>query len=350
MQPASDTCKDNIVRLVGEKPIIRLELDKIKYQCLWDTGSMVSLVSKEWLDQEFPNYEILPVSEFIHDPISLHAANGSALKIEGVVILQVSMPSHNVVVKTPFLVTGHDLCNPVVGFNLIKYIVQNTENLNESKKLIMKAIPMGKKSAKALVNAIQDLNCVETPVNVYLLESVTVPSNTFMFMKCRVRGLEKGHQPVRFLMQDELNEGLVCPDSILNLKSSIVLVPVANFSDNNIALKARKIVGSVHVVKGLMTNYHQEMCAEVNVGNFEPKITEADSETTEDWLPPVDLSHLSEAQREKVEKLLVKYNGAFSKNPDDIGYVKDLQLDIELMDETTVHKPYRRILNCYIQK
>ena len=35
-----------IIGLVGEKPVLKAELDKVQVECLWDTGSMVSIMSE----------------------------------------------------------------------------------------------------------------------------------------------------------------------------------------------------------------------------------------------------------------------------------------------------------------
>ena len=52
--PAGSSQK-NIVKLIGEKPLVKFDIDSKPCEGLWDTGSMVSLVSSEWLGNNFLN-------------------------------------------------------------------------------------------------------------------------------------------------------------------------------------------------------------------------------------------------------------------------------------------------------
>lgn len=50
--------------------------------------------------------------------------------------------------------------------------------------------------------------------------------------------------------------------------------------------------------------------------------------TFEQWDPPVNLSHMDENKRETVQQILREESASFSQTDDDIGCVKDLQMDI----------------------
>ena len=54
----------------------------------------------------------------------------------------------------------------------------------------------------------------------------------------------------------------------------------------------------------------------------------------------IDLSHLDEVQRQKARKLLLEEADSFSRDDDDIGCVKDLVLDLQLKDDTSVQRNY----------
>ena len=60
------------------------------------------------------------------------------------------------------------------------------------------------------------------------------------------------------------------------------------------------------------------------------------------WLPGVDLSHLHEDQRARVENLLDVCN-VFSKNDCDIGTIESFQLKLNVTDPIPVWTPYRTI-------
>ena len=65
-----------IVKLVGKKPILRCRLGGKQVDVLWDTGAMISMVSRRWLRRHFPNQRILPVSEFLEgETLTIRAAN-----------------------------------------------------------------------------------------------------------------------------------------------------------------------------------------------------------------------------------------------------------------------------------
>ena len=157
--------------------------------------------------------------------------------------------------------------------------------------------------------------------------------------KCKIRGLESIKEPGMFQVDhDNLGDGLVFPDSVLKHNSTYIMVSVGNFSDGDITLKARKFVGMVQVARGYLSTCKPEnLCGAVNICKENP-----DSDD-KNWIPPVSLDHLSDNQKEKAQSLLQKYNKVFSRNPNDIGEVSNLQLDIHLRDELPVHKPYRRV-------
>ena len=73
--------------------------------------------------------------------------------------------------------------------------------------------------------------------------------------------------------------------------------------------------------------------------------TEVDIEVPKNetkWLPGVDLSHLPEDQRVRVENLLNLCN-VFSKNDCDIGKIESFQLKLNVTDPIPDWTPYRTI-------
>lgn len=65
--------------------------------------------------------------------------------------------------------------------------------------------------------------------------------------------------------------------------------------------------------------------------------------STDPWLPPVDLSHLSPDQQQAVEKVLKEECEAFSCDSSDIGCIPSLQMEIRLKDDTPVQRAYASI-------
>ena len=56
--------KRKIRRLVGDEPILKCLLDNTFIEVLWDTGSMISLVDKDWVEEHFPEKKIDSVTSF----------------------------------------------------------------------------------------------------------------------------------------------------------------------------------------------------------------------------------------------------------------------------------------------
>ena len=68
-----------IVKLVGEKPILSCRLDGKDFDVLWDTGSMISLVGRQWVQKNFPQKEIHSIRDFLeeNEELKVTAANSS---------------------------------------------------------------------------------------------------------------------------------------------------------------------------------------------------------------------------------------------------------------------------------
>ena len=64
---------------------------------------------------------------------------------------------------------------------------------------------------------------------------------------------------------------------------------------------------------------------------------------SDNWLPPVDLTHLEPEQCAVVEKMLIEENAAFARDDNDIGSAEDLQKKINLMDTIPVQCTYTSI-------
>ena len=63
----------------------------------------------------------------------------------------------------------------------------------------------------------------------------------------------------------------------------------------------------------------------------------------ENWLPPVDLTHLNEEERKIAEQVLREEADVFCRHEDDHGDVPDMEMEINLTDNIPVAEPHRRI-------
>ena len=79
--------KLQLVKLVGERPLVNIHLNGKKEEGLWDTGAMISLVNDGFLTEHFPDVEIHSISDFTGQGLTLTAANKSEIGVDGVAIL-----------------------------------------------------------------------------------------------------------------------------------------------------------------------------------------------------------------------------------------------------------------------
>ena len=80
-----------IMRLVGEKPLLKCFLRNQRVEMLWDTGSMVSMVDRRWCKRYFPDEPIYPVSSFLDRELRVQAANETSINFDGVILLDFSL-------------------------------------------------------------------------------------------------------------------------------------------------------------------------------------------------------------------------------------------------------------------
>ena len=118
--------KAKIMKLVGEKPMVNCYLDGKNFEMLWDTGSMVSLVDRKWVEKNFPDKEIYAVNDFLENrSLNVQAANSSEIKFDGVVLLNFSLNSgNNEGFLVPVLVATH-ITEPILGYNVIEHLIIN---------------------------------------------------------------------------------------------------------------------------------------------------------------------------------------------------------------------------------
>ena len=203
--------KKKFVKLIGEKPIINIELNRQHCQGLWDTGSMVSLVSQKWLNRHHPNIVIKSINQFIgdHSQININAANGSSLNYVGVAELEFS--SNSITFVIPFIVTQCHLDLPIIGYNVIEQLVISSP----STVTISKMLPnINKKRINAFVELVEANVDKEEKISRVKVKKVTkVPANTLMKVKCKAK-LDPNMFGLDLLFQPDWHEKLMILESV----------------------------------------------------------------------------------------------------------------------------------------
>ena len=138
-------------------------------------------------------------------------------------------------------------------------------------------------------------------------------------------------------------------------KTQYVYVDAMNPTQNDMTLKKGTVIGSICNVSAVipMKMGSSKTKSEDSWGGI-PSITAENKskavENCENWLPEVDLSHLSYEQKGLVDDLLRKECDVFSKTDGDIGNIEDFQMKISLSDEAPVKEAHRYLpRNLYIE-
>ncbi len=129
------------------------------------------------------------------------------------------------------------------------------------------------------------------------------------------------------LTELDVGEGLL---EVQNPRKPYVAVPVGNNTKHTVTLPRKTALGSIHCVEKLITTDSPET-PKPTVIVTSAVSTPVDARPSS-WQPSIDLSHLDETQREKVNKLLCEEAGAFARDSNDIGCLPSLQMSITLTD------------------
>ena len=111
-----------LIRLIGEKPMLKCRLGGKNEEVLWDTGSMISLVDTKWVKKQFPDKMLHSVDDFLENEVlQIQAANSSEISFEGVMLSDFCLQNDSKTVTVPFLVTSQEINERILGYNVIEY-------------------------------------------------------------------------------------------------------------------------------------------------------------------------------------------------------------------------------------
>ena len=179
-----------IVKLVGKKPILRCRLGGIQVDVLWDTGAMISMVSRRWLRRHFPEQAILPVSEFLEgESLTIRAANKTKIPYDGVVVLNFTLDDSDEGFFVPLLVTSQELSEPIIGYNVVEHLVVNG---SEEDRCKLQSCLISNKSLESNWDPLISLIEKQAASPDFLGEikasdSLEVPAGCKVRMRCRVK-------------------------------------------------------------------------------------------------------------------------------------------------------------------
>ena len=107
--------RNKVMKLVGNKPMLSCYLGEKPFEVLWDTGSMISLVDRGWVQENFPEEKIYSVSEFLEDSeLRVQAANATTIKFDGVMLLKFSVDGGEGF-DVPVLIASGEISEPILS-------------------------------------------------------------------------------------------------------------------------------------------------------------------------------------------------------------------------------------------
>ena len=329
--------RNKLVKLVGEKPLLNCRLDGKRCDGLWDTGAMVSMVNAAWLRGTLPEARILSIKEFLEgDNLNLLAANNTNVDVLGVVELKLRVGSYEVPV--PFLVTEGDLCNPIIGYNVIKHVVLS--GVKDLPEALRDTIPSVGANANAVIALLQsDTFCEE---DVKVARDTSLPPRSRCRVDCRTHYVAAGSCENLVFSPYPLDMELEMSESVVKLKRGkrSVQVVVSNPTNTPMVLNKGLVLGSVESVSAIVplgsgVDHNSEAVEVNNVNICEVETPVADI--------AVDLSHLPEDQRAVAQKFLNEERDVFCTGKEDHGDCPDLVLELNLTDNVPVVVPHRQI-------
>ena len=107
-----------LIGLIGKQNVVKLYMNDKPVDILWDTGANISIISKEYVNDLFPNAVIKNLHDILSDTDKLQVrwGNQEILPYEGYVELEVSLnndtPANEIL--APFSITPERLQCPIL--------------------------------------------------------------------------------------------------------------------------------------------------------------------------------------------------------------------------------------------
>lgn len=340
-------------------------MNNIKTQALWDTGAQVPIMSETWKSKNLPDAKILPISDLLSDDelLNLRAANGSEIPFQ--VWIEVNLSLYDPRTKTsgsneilvPVLVSRDIVQRPIVGFNAIEEMMRDREDQvqpSDRVALLRNSLRLGTGKPEALLNLGQGATNENVTYTVKTgRTSVVVSGGQTKCISCPAKTDLKANTEVLFEPEENLSldEELKITCQLVNISCSSrrVNIYVRNITHHDIMIPAKTVIGSIQRITDCYRVYpeeHQVNAVVVESSQAPPNSTTEKSQSDPQdklWDPPVNLDHLNSEQQAKVKQMLMEKFSAFARHKDEVGYIKNLKMDIRLTDDVPVAKTYSAI-------
>lgn len=346
---------ERLANLIGRRALTHCNLNGLAVSALLDTGAQVSMIDRDWKSKYLPDTPVRPLSDIIGDEeeLKVYAVNGDVLPFDGWVALTVNLMGNEnpkLSITVPFLVSSLALERPLLGFNVLEEMIQGQpEKLIPALTILLcNAMLIPAEKAELLVGFIQaDKPSVQCGRLRTGRQDTVIQAGQVIWVKCQVPPNMNSSDTVFLFEPDDNNVQLIELDvgegllEVQNPRKPYVAVPVGNNTKHAITLPRKTALGNIHSVEKVIATDSPEAPKPTVTVNSAGS-TSADTSPAP-WQPPIDLSHLDEEQRTKVNKVLCEEAGAFARDSDDIGCIPSLQMSITLVDEIPVQRAYSAV-------
>ena len=154
--------KKTVGKLIGSKCLIHCHMNGVESAVLLDTGAQVSIVSKQFVDVNFPSLQVKEIRELLgqNDKLKLAAANETSIPYTGWIDICLTFGNEqqkSTEISVSFLVIEADIDYLIVGYYVIVEVINNGSDAIGSLSDLMKDSFRSSKDedVKQFVNFIQ---------------------------------------------------------------------------------------------------------------------------------------------------------------------------------------------------
>ena len=346
--------KKKLVSLVGEKPLVNVNLQGEDVEGLLDSGSQVSMCDDEYAKEKFPGVEMIAVEEFVKSEqkfsnLKITTANQSEINVKGVIVLDFGTKDNPGLFQVPFLVSSDKISRPIIGYNVMEYFVRNfSEKVEMPTELasVLEGVEMMTNEKAATVASIISEGGENTEISreAKVSKTLTIPSKSSLKVRCKVKDFNFSNnfnKPVTFAPLEELclENDLVFFETVDLMKRGRKFIDVVVYNPSPVGVVVMKgtVIGTVSDVGAAFSlPLFPDLVENVEVNGVQ--VEDGEEKELE-----FDLEGLDPEQKVEAEKLLLEEKAIFSRSKNDIGHIPDFQLKIELVDNIPVNEAYRKI-------
>lgn len=308
-----------VAPLVGKKYLIDCYIQGERGQALWDSGSQVTIMDELWKDVHLPNARLRDITEILDtaDTLDIVAANGENKPYGGWVETTFSLASReapNTEVIVPTLVMkGNKLVQPIIGSNVIELLIggeveqpsaMDREQLGRTVRAVFPDLAADQ--VQAFIEQVSAEQMSEYVVKTRK-ERVNIPKHMSVQIECHAH-MYHPHLDATLIFEPDVHgaEGLEFCETLIKVTKGIkptITVSVQNPTDHDIVLAGGTVIGNLQHIQAVYP------ASVLDGSRFPPPATmnhitvEKDQATDNVWDPPVNLSHLSQQERDRSQNV-----------------------------------------------